>query len=109
MSTKKVKTDDAKDENSEGEHKIDLSGFEKPIYSPEEMEEDGQPKGWMRAVICNDGAKLEIRMKAEDLVKLFEAWMRDTPEVEDIMLEALKRHNVRNLMEHILSNEDDEN
>ena len=35
--------------------------------------------------------------------------MRDTPEVEDIMLKALKRHNVRNSMEHILSNEDDEN
>ena len=109
MSTKKVKTDDAKDENSEGEHKIDLSGFEKPIYSPEEMEEDGYPKGWMRAVVRGEGACIEIKMSGKDLVKVFEGWMRDTPSIEDVMIEALRRRNIEQLMEHLLSNEDDIN
>jgi len=105
MSTKKV-SPPPETENSQYEGLKDVSRFEKPIFSPEEIEEYGQPKGWMRAVVRGEGACIEIKMSGKDLANVFEGWMLDTPSIEDVMIEALRRHNMRQFMDHIFSDEE---
>jgi hypothetical protein len=55
----------------------------------------------MRAVVRGEGACIEIKMSGKDLAKVFEGWMRDTPSIEDVMIHALKRYNMRKFMDHI--------
>jgi hypothetical protein len=105
MPTKKV-SPPPETENSHYEGLEDVSGFEKPIFSPEEIEEYGQLKGWMRAVVHGEGACIEIKMSGKDLANVFEGWMRNIPSIEDVMIEALRRHNMRQFMEHIFSDEE---
>lgn len=85
----------------------DVSGFENPVFTPEEIEEHGYPKGWLSAVVRGKGASIKIKMSREDLVKLLIGWMEDTPSIEGVMIEALKRKNMRELFEFLSeSNED---
>ena len=101
---------DEKEEIQNDEGRIlDVSGFENPIFSPEEIEEYGQPKGWLSAVIRGEGASIKIKMSRKDLISLFSGWMRDEPHIEGVMIEALKRNSMRQLLSLMSEEAEDRN